>query len=104
MSLTYWTGNTFTGSNGHVQFERQGHPGKLIKTHHFKGGIFNATGSEYGYSSLMVVAAGGATASFSAGGQISCGDLPAGTIYDFSVMRLSGSAATSEIYLFKRQQ
>ncbi len=105
MSQTYyWTGNTFTGSNGHVQFEKHGHPGKYIKSYHFKGGIFNATGSDYGWSSLMVVAGGGATASFSAGGQISCEDLTAGTIYDFSVSRLSGSAALSEIYLFKRQQ
>jgi hypothetical protein len=84
------------------QFERLGHPGKYITSYQYSSGDIYFTGSNYGYGSIMVVAAGGATASLSNGGTLNLGDLNVKNVYDFSISRITGGTASS-IYLFKRQ-
>lgn len=84
------------------QFERLGHPGRYIKSLNYTSGQLDLTGSNYGYGAIMVVTAGGATASLSNGGQVALGDLTTKTIYDLSIARISGGTG-SVIYVFKRQ-
>jgi len=84
------------------QFERLGHPGKYITSYQYTSGQVDFTGSNYGYGAIMVVAAGGATASLSNGGTLNLGDLTAKSVYDFSISKISGGTAAS-VYLFKRQ-
>ena len=84
------------------QFERLGHPGKYITAYQYTGTQVDFTGSNYGYGAVMVVAANGATASLSEGGQIPLGDLTAGIIYDLSVSQIRGGTS-SVIYVLKRQ-
>jgi hypothetical protein len=84
------------------QFERLGHPGKYITAYQYSAGQVDFTGSNYGYGSIMVVTAGGATASLSNGGTVNLGDLTAKDVYDFSVKQISGGSGAS-VYVFKRQ-
>ena len=87
---------------GNDQFDRLGHPGKYITAITYTSGQLDLTGSNYGYGSLIVKTAGGATASLSAGGQIPLGDLTAGVIYDLSLMKISGGTGAA-VYVLKRQ-
>jgi hypothetical protein len=84
------------------QFERLGHPGRYITSRQYTSGQLDLTGSNYGYGALMVVTAGGATASLSGGGEIGLNDLTAKTIYDISLSKITGGSG-SVIYVFKRQ-
>lgn len=84
------------------QFERLGHPGRYITSQRYTSGQLDFTGSNYGYGAIMVVTAGGATASLSGGGEIGLTDVTAKTIYDLSLLKISGGTG-SIIYVFKRQ-
>jgi len=84
------------------QFERLGHPGRYKTLLQYTSGQLDLTGSNYGYGAIMVVTAGGATASLSGGGEIGLNDVTAKTIYDLSLSKISGGSG-SIIYIFKRQ-
>ena len=84
------------------QFERLGHPGKYVTSYQYTSGQVDFTGSNYGYGAIMVVAAGGATASLSNGGTLNLGDLTTKTVYDFSIAKISSGTGAS-VYVFKRQ-
>lgn len=92
---------TPTGVGGE-QFDRLGHPGKYTTALTYTGGQLDLTGSNYGYGSIIVKTAGGATASLSGGGQVILSDLTAGVIYDFSVAKISGGTS-AVVYVLKRQ-
>ena len=94
--------NAPSTNNGADQFDRLGHPGKYYSTLTYTTGQLDLTGSNYGYGSIIVKTAGGATASLSAGGQILLGDLTAGVVYDLSVSRISG-ATSAVVYVLKKQ-
>jgi hypothetical protein len=85
------------------QFERLGHPGKYTTVQTITGGQTIFTGSNYGYGSVLVVTGTGLTASLSAGGTIGLTDLTAKTMYDLSLLSISGSANSGLVYVFKRQ-
>jgi len=89
-------------NNGPDQFERLGHPGKYYSVLTYTTGQLDLTGSNYGYGSVIVKTAGGATDSLSAGGQIPLGDLSAGVVYDISVSRLTGGTG-AVVYVLKKQ-
>jgi hypothetical protein len=93
----------YTYTNAQVsQFERLGHPGKYTTAFQYTTGQVDFTGSNYGYGSVMVIAAGGATASLSNGGTVNLGDLTVKDVYDFSISRIVGGTNAS-VYVFKRQ-
>jgi hypothetical protein len=91
--------------NDYSQFERLGHPGRIISVYEYTGGQVDFTGSMYGYGAIKVVTHGEATASLSAGGQIPCEHLASQAIvYPISVSQIQGaSAGDSKIYVFKVQ-
>ena len=91
-----------SGNNGPDQFERLGHPGKYYSVLTYTSGQLDLTGSNYGYGSVIVKTSGNTTASLSAGGIISLGDLSAGVVYDLSVSKLTGGSSAI-IYLLKKQ-
>ncbi len=84
------------------QFARLGHPGRYTTVLPYTSGQLDLTGSNYGYGAIMVVTAGGATASLSNGGEIGLNDLTAKTIYDLSISKLT-AGTNSVIHVFKRQ-
>ena len=88
--------------SAYSQFDTLGHPGRYVSSQQYTAGQLDLTGSAYGYGAIMIVAAGGATASLSGGGTINLGNLTTGVIYDLSLSKIHGGSS-STIYIFKRQ-
>ena len=97
--MSFYPGYTATDQN---QFDRLGHPGKYMTSFTYTGGQVDFTGSNYGYSALIIKTDGAATASLSGGGQVILSNLTSGVIYDFSISQIKGGTS-SIIYVLKRQ-
>ena len=97
--MSFYPGYTATEQN---QFDRLGHPGKYTSVYTYTGGQVDFTGSNYGYSALIIKTDGAATASLSGGGQVILSNLTSGVIYDFSISQIKGGTS-SIIYVLKRQ-
>lgn len=89
-------------SSTNTQFTRLGHPGKYTTSYRYTTGQVDFTGSNYGYSAIIVKTDGAATASLSGGGEVILSDLTAGVVYDLSISQIKGGSA-SIIYVLKRQ-
>ena len=92
-----------TYSTDQNQFERLGHPGRIISVLEYTGGQIDFTGSNYGYGAVKVITHGGATASLSGGGIIPLQHLSSqAAVYPISVRKIDGAAANSaRVYIFK---
>ncbi len=91
-----------SGNNGQDQFDRLGHPGKYYSVITHTTGQLDLTGSNYGYSGIIVQTAGSTTITLSGGGTINAAHLVVNTIYELSVSKLSGSSG-AVIYVLKKQ-
>lgn len=91
-----------TSPKGAEQFDRLGHPGKYYSVLLHTTGQLDLTGSNYGYSGIIVQTAGSTTIELSGGGTINAAHLVANTIHELSVSKLSGSSG-AVIYVLKKQ-
>lgn len=100
----YWTtsGSNDWRTTGVAAAEKHGPSGKYAAAYQYRGGLVHFTGSLLGYGPILVGAAGKVTMSLSDGGEIYSPDLNTGEIIDLSVSRISGSAASCRIYVFKK--
>jgi hypothetical protein len=84
------------------QFNRMGHPGKLIGVVEVSGGTDTAfTGSNYGAHAVMTQGSYDGTVHLTNGSAISGSHLTNGVVYELSVGLVSGGT-TGTIYVFKR--
>ena len=84
-----------------TQHEKLGPTGRYREVHHYTGGELFLTGSMYGFGPILTVNAN-ASGSFSDGGDINLGDINTGEILDFSLSKISGSANSSNLFIFKK--
>ena len=89
-------------NNGADQFDRLGHPGKYYSVILHTTGQLDLTGSNYGYSGIIVQTAGSTTITLSGGGTINSAHLVTSQLYELSVSKLTGSSG-AVIYLLKKQ-
>jgi len=99
----YWTGPAKASASKENEFETLGHPGKYFSVFKYTSGQVDFTGSNYGYSAIMVQTEGNATASLSGGGEIILDTISANTMHELSISQIKGGASAI-VYLFKRQQ
>jgi hypothetical protein len=82
------------------QFDRLGHPGRILNVHTYTSGQVDFTGSMYGYGAVLVQAHGGATASLSGGGEVNLDDIDTYGVIPLSMKQIKGGT-DSKVYVFK---
>jgi glutamate/tyrosine decarboxylase-like PLP-dependent enzyme len=91
-----------TGSKYNV-FERLGHPGRYYGTKVVNNTTVDFTGSNYGYGAVMVGESSATGTILTSGGEsVNIAHLTVGTIYDFSLAKITVNAKT--VYALKRQR
>jgi len=105
--MSYWTGDAGWRSSSKSQHDRLGPTGRYVESFNYTDGDVHFTGDKYGFGPFIINGLGDQpiTASFSGGGTLPMGNLTTGQLYDFSIIRISGSVlgeASASITFFKK--
>ena len=84
------------------QIDYLGHPGKYYaSTTVIAGTQVDFTGSNFGYSSVLLSGSYNGTITLTGGGTIAGGNLSTGVIYDLSIVKASGGS-TGGLYVIRK--
>lgn len=84
------------------QIETLGHPGKYYaSTTVVAGTQVDFTGSNFGYSAVLLSGSYNGTLTLTGGGTIAGGNLSTGVIYDLSVIKAAGGS-TGGVYVIRK--